>query len=394
MKVLFLDLVSGASGDMLLGALLDAGADPAFVDAALRKLDLPGWELESQHVIKNGIRAAKVRVVVTDTSASRTYKEIKTLIEVSELPEGISARALETFELLAAAEAKVHGTSVADVHLHEVGGHDAIVDVVGTVAALVDLNPEIVFASPVPTGRGWVEAAHGKLPVPAPAVVELLRGVPLLEGGDGELVTPTGAALLRILVDRFGPMPEMAITSIGYGAGDRDLPRPNVLRVMVGEMASEGQREASAARRGSTVLEANIDDMTPELFPHVIETLLAAGAADAWVTPIVMKKGRPAFTLSALTTGDHLDRVRDVFFRETTTFGLRSYQVDKDELERTWVEVEVEGHPVRVKVGRRGGSAISVSPEYEDAQRVAKATGLAMKEVYARATDAARSRLS
>ena len=392
MRVLYLDLVSGASGDMLLGALFDAGADPVFVNEVLSKLDLPGWELESRHVVKNGIRAAKVRVVVTDTATSRTYPEIESLIRAADLPDSISRRALQTFELLAGAEAKVHGTSTSDVHLHEAGGHDAIVDIVGTVAAVEHLNPDLVVASPVPTGRGWIEAAHGKLPVPAPAVVELLRGVPMLGEGDGELVTPTGAALLRELVDRFGPMPEMTVTSIGYGAGDRDLPRPNVLRVMLGDMASEAGL-GRLASGDSIVVEANIDDMPPELFPHVIEMLLVSGAADAWVTPIVMKKGRPAFTLSALVANDNLDQVRDVFFRETTTFGLRSYRVDKQELERTWLEVDVEGHTVRVKIGSRGGSAVTVSPEHDDAQKVARATGLALKEVYERATALARARV-
>ena len=392
MRVLYLDLVSGASGDMLLGALFDAGADPAFVEGVLSKLDLPGWELERRHVVKNGIRAAKIRVVVTDTATSRTFPEIESLIRTADLPASISRRALKTFELLATAEAKVHGTAVSDVHLHEAGGHDAIVDIVGTVAAIEHLAPELVVASPVPTGRGWIEAAHGKLPVPAPAVVELLRGIPMLEEGDGELVTPTGAALLRELVDRFGPMPEMTVTSIGYGAGDRDLPRPNVLRVMLGDMESEAGAERFGGG-GSVVVEANIDDMSPELFPHVIEMLLVAGAADAWVTPIVMKKGRPAFTLSALVASENLDRVRDVFFRETTTFGLRSYRVDKEELERTWIEVEVEGHTVRVKVGSRGGSAVTISPEHDDAQKVARATGLALKDVYERATAAARARV-
>jgi hypothetical protein len=391
-RVLYLDLVSGASGDMLLGALLDAGADASFVQEALDGLDLPGWDLDRREVVKNGIRATKVKVLVTDDTTSRKYADIKELIAGSRLPHPIARLALETFELLATAEAKVHGTSVTDVHLHEVGGHDAIVDIVGTVAAFVNLAPELVVASPVPTGRGWVEAAHGRLPIPAPAVVELLQGVPLLEGGDGELVTPTGAALLRVLVDRFGAMPEMFLSSVGYGAGDRDLPRPNVLRAMLGDTV-DGSGENQVSAESSVVVEANLDDMSPELFPHVIDMLLAAGAADAWVTPIVMKKGRPAFTLSALVTDENVERVRDVFFRETTTFGVRSYAIDKQELERSWVEVEVEGHPLRVKIGRRGGSTITVSPEHDDALKVARVTGLPLKDVYARATESARSLL-
>lgn len=388
MRILYLDLVSGASGDMLLGALLDAGADAGEVHRTLDGLGLPGWDLRTKEVNKNGIRATKVDVVVTDDATSRTYPEIRAIVERAQLNADVRDRALATFDALAEAEASVHGIALDDVHLHEVGGHDAIVDVVGTIAALSTLQCDLVVASPVPLGSGWIGSAHGPLPVPAPAVVELLRHVPVWGEGEGELVTPTGAALLLTIVDRFGPVPPMSVAGVGYGAGTRDTTRPNVLRVLIGEAhASELEAE------GSIVVETNLDDMSPELFPHVLEMLLAAGAADAWVTPVLMKKGRPGFVLSALVTSSRLDLVRDVIFRETTTLGVRSYVVDKQELERSWIEVEIAGHPVRVKTGMRGGSPITLSPEHDDAQRVARATGLPLKEVYAQAVAEARTRV-
>jgi uncharacterized protein (TIGR00299 family) protein len=243
-----------------------------------------------------------------------------------------------------------------------------------------------VLASPVATGRGITHAAHGPLPVPAPAVVELLRGVPVEERGSEELVTPTGAALLREAVDDFGPMPPMTIEASGYGAGTRDGALPNVVRVLVGE-AAEGRADAPLLQ-----LEANVDDMSPELLPHAIEGLLAAGAVDAWVTPVLMKKGRPGFVVAALVAAPERDRVVDVFLRETTTFGVRMHEVERDVLDRAWVEAEVEGHTVRVKTGSRAGTVVTAAPEFEDARRVAKATGMPLKDVYERALRAAHEK--
>ncbi|HYO61113.1 MAG TPA: nickel pincer cofactor biosynthesis protein LarC, partial [Actinomycetota bacterium] len=278
MKTLYFDCFSGAAGDMILAALLDAGASEEAVRAALDALPLEGFSLEVRTVTRASLRATKADVVVTGGHEHRGPREIAALLRAAALPEGARDRALRTFDLLTAAEAKVHGIPAEDVHFHEVGAVDAIVDVVGCAAALESLAPDRVVASPIATGRGIVPSAHGPLPVPAPAVVELLRGVPVEERGTDELVTPTGAAVLREAVDEFGPMPPMTVSAAGYGAGTRDSALPNVVRALVGEGASETPR--------TTLLqvEANVDDMSPELLPHALESLLAAGAVDAWVT--------------------------------------------------------------------------------------------------------------
>lgn len=385
MRALHFDCLSGAAGDMILGALLDAGAPEDAVRRALDSLPLEGFSFGLRTVTRASLRATKAEVTVSGDHPQRGPREIAALLDAADLPEGVRARARRVFDLLAAAEAGVHGVPVETVHFHEVGAVDAIVDVVGCAAALESLAPERVTASPLVTGRGLVGSEHGPIPVPAPAVVELLKGVPLEERGTDELVTPTGAAILREAAEAFGPMPPMTISSCGYGAGTRDSIVPNVVRVFVGETA--------AAPRDETLLqiEANVDDMSPELLPHALEALLAAGAVDAWVTPVVMKKGRPGFLVSALAPAAERERVVDVFLRETTTFGVRMHEVVRDVLDRTWVETEVEGHPLRVKTGMRGGVVVTAAPEFEDARRVAKATGIPLKDVYERAVRAARA---
>lgn len=375
MRALYLDCFSGAAGDMILAALLDAGASEEAVGRALAALDLPGCRVETRTVTRASLRATKVDVVVTGPQEHRGPDEIARLLRDARLDDRVRERALRAFDLLADAEAAVHGIPRAQVHFHEVGAVDAIVDVVGCAAALESLAPETVLASPVTTGRGITDSEHGPIPVPAPAVVELLKGVPLEERGADELVTPTGAAILREAVASFGPMPPLTIASTGYGAGSRDSAVPNVLRVLVGETAT-------APGTTLTQIDANLDDVSPELLPYAVERLLAAGAVDAWITPVVMKKGRPGFVLSALAAAADRDRVADVFLRETTTFGVRMHEVTREVLEREWVEVEVEGHPLRVKIGRRGGEVTTSSPEFEDARRVAAATGMPLKDVY------------
>ncbi|MDQ3982879.1 MAG: nickel pincer cofactor biosynthesis protein LarC [Actinomycetota bacterium] len=385
MRTLYFDCFSGAAGDMILGALLDAGASEADVSRALDALALPGCSVEVRTVTRASLRATKVDVVVTGEQERRGPDDIARLLRDAPLSERVKDRAQRTFELLADAEAKVHGIARERVHFHEVGAVDAIVDVVACSAAIESLSPERIVSSPVTTGRGMTDSAHGPLPVPAPAVVELLRGVPVHERGTDELVTPTGAAILRASVHEFGPMPPLTIESVGYGAGSRESAVPNVVRVLVGETAA-------APEATLTQIEANVDDMSPELLPHALESLLAAGAVDAWIAPVLMKKGRPGFVLSALAGAADRDRVVDTFLRETTTFGVRMHEVAREVLDRSWVEVEVEGHSLRVKVGRRGGEVTSAAPEFEDARRVAKATGMPLKDVYAAAMTAARVR--
>ncbi|MDP9067757.1 MAG: nickel pincer cofactor biosynthesis protein LarC [Actinomycetota bacterium] len=384
MTILYFDCFSGAAGDMLLGALIDAGVPEDTVRGSLQTLGLPEWELQVDRVVKHGIAATRVKVATQDLT-SRNYREIKTLLEDAPLEEGVRSRALRTFEVLAQAEAKVHGSDPQEVHFHEVGGVDALIDIVGCAAAIEHLAPSTVVASALVTGRGWVTAAHGLLPVPAPAVLEILRGVELEEHGDQELVTPTGAAILAAASDSFGAMPPLKLESIGYGAGERDLDRPNVVRVVVGTESSASPADEA------WLIETNIDDMSGELIPYCIDSLLRAGASDAWSTPILMKKGRPAVTLSILVAPEQKERVLDVLYRETTTLGARSQRVAKDELQREWVEIEVQGEPLRVKLGRRGGELVTASPEYEDAVRVAQKTGLPLRRVFELATTQARS---
>lgn len=386
MKTLYFDCFSGAAGDMILGALLDAGADEAFVRSQLDALHLEGWSLEVGSVTRAGIRATRAVVEVTAQEMTRDYPAIEGILRTAELHPDVLRLSHATFRALAGAEARVHGVDIGHVHLHEVGAMDAFIDIVGSVAAVVSLGPDRIMASTLAVGGGMTRSAHGSLPVPPPAVSELLTGIPILGGGDRELVTPTGAALLKTIVHEFGDLPAMTLERTGYGAGSADAELPNVVRVMFGKTVDQPTGDAAL------LLETNLDDMSPELIPRAVERLLSAGAYDAWTTAIVMKKGRPAVTLSALIPVKERERVLDVFYAETTTFGVRITPVQKDELERSWVEVQVEGHPVRVKVAIRAGEVITRSPEYEDALAVARASGLALKEVFRRALLAAGER--
>ena len=383
MKILYFDCFAGAAGDMILGALIDAGASEDAVRHSIDALDLPA-NVTFEAVTKNGVRATKARVDASTTTA-RTLVDITSSLERSAVPDEVRSLALRIFRRLFEAEAQVHGEDVGRVHLHEAGDDDALVDVVGSSAALLDLRPDLTLSSPLPTGSGWVESSHGRLPVPAPAVLELLKGVPVVERGARELVTPTGAAILAVVVDRFQPMPELTLSAIGYGAGDADDEFPNVLRVLVGEASDQPTVEEAM------LIETNIDDMAPELVPYVIERLLDAGAQDAWTSAIGMKKQRPALQLSVLCDPGDQDRVLDVIYRETTTLGVRLRGIGKHELDRTSIIVQVAGRPVSVKLGLRAGRAVTVSPEFEDAAAAARATGIPLKDVYRRAISAAEA---
>lgn len=386
MKTAFFDCHAGAAGDMILGALVDAGAAPEDIHAALEQLGLEGWDLNFKEVSRGGVRALKA-VVTTSPGPPRNYRDIVNMLDRAELDDEIKRRALNTFELLGRAEARVHGTELDDVHFHEVGSMDAIVDVVGCCAALESLQFERLVCSPIATGTGSVDTAHGPLPLPAPAVAEIVQGsgASLFERGTKELLTPTGAALLVAAGAEFGPMPPMRVDAVGAGAGDAELEFPNVLRVFTGQTLS-----AQATQTLDLVIETNLDDTSPELLPHLIEKLLDAGAQDAWITPIIMKKGRPAFTVSALCGPELEAEVGSIFFRETTTLGLRARTVYKRALERDWIETQVEGTTVRVKVGRDQGRVTTLAPEHDDAVEAARQSGLPLKEIYARASEAAR----
>ncbi|MET0461059.1 MAG: nickel pincer cofactor biosynthesis protein LarC [Ilumatobacteraceae bacterium] len=369
---------AGVAGDMLLGALLDAGADLSEVTGLLRRLDAGGWSLDVEEVSRGGIMVTRALVDAPDSGHHRSWRTIQRLLADAALPQRLHRRAHDTFAALAEVEGKLHGVPPEDVEFHEVGALDAIVGVVGVCAALEVLGVDDVTASPVATGYGSVEAAHGALPGPAPATARLLVGVPVV-GLDVpvELATPTGVALLRTLCSSFGPVPPMTVAAVGFGAGERELDvRPNVVQVLVGQ---EAATSASPREHHALLLETNVDDVTGEVLAHVIARLLEAGAYDAWVTPIVMKKGRPAHTVSVLGDPAAEDALAGILIDETGSLGLRSHVVAKTRVGRTVSSANIDGHVVRVKVSASG----RVKPEFDDAVLAARALGKPVRQVLA-----------
>lgn len=379
-KVLFFDAFSGIAGDMTIAALLDLGVPYAAVAASLSALPLDGYEPRRGHRHRSGIVATSFDVDVETPQPERTYGWIDEMLEHSSLEPAVSGLARRIFRRLAEAEAAVHRMPLAEVHFHEVGAVDAIVDIVGAAAALTYLGAEII-ASPLPTGHGFVDARHGILPLPAPAALECLRGLPTY-GVDvqAELVTPTGAAILSAAASRFERWPDFTPERVGYGAGTRDLPdRPNLLRVVLG--APGGGTASRAGAASHAVLEANVDDMTGEVAAHALEALLAAGALDAWAAPIVMKKGRPALTLSALATVAQADAVAVAMVRETTSLGVRRTDVTRTERPRRVVTVATEYGAIRVKIGEGPFGPPQHKPEFDDCAAAARAHGVPVRLV-------------
>ena len=390
MTGLYLDAYSGISGDMLLGALLDLHVPLEHLTRVLQGLRVPGWRLERERVQQHGVTGTRARVVIEDgEQPHRHLSDIRALLGAAELEPGVRADALAVFARLAEAEAKVHGSSVEEVHFHEVGAVDAIVDIVGACVGLRYLGIRGFRVSPLPLGTGFVRAAHGTLPVPAPATLELLSGcrAPVLPGkGEGEMVTPTGAALVAHF-GRFDAKGAIRPSRVGYGFGTRELPWPNALRaVLTQEAAADGLETDEAA-----LLECNVDDMSAELVPYVIERLLREGALDAWSTPIGMKKGRPALLLSVLAPVGQEVALARVLLTETTTLGVRHSRWDRLKAGREVRTVRTPWGEVRVKVKLLDGKPAGVAPEYEDCARVARESGVALREVYEAASGAARA---
>ena len=373
---------SGIAGDMALGSLVDAGADLAEVIGLLERLPVTGWSLEAEPVLRAGVAATKVHVRCQDTAVVRTYAHISGLIDEARLPMRVCDRAQAVFAGLAEVEGRLHRRPPEQVHFHEVGGLDAIVDVVGTCAALEVLGVDRVTASPVATGMGMVRSAHGMLPNPAPAVLELLRGAPTYGREISvELTTPTGAALLAAMAVEYGPLPELVLAATGYGAGDRDIDGlPNVVQVVLGDALAQEAETTPRPGQPVVLLEVNVDDATGEVLAHAVAALMDAGAHDAWVTPILMKKGRPAHTVSALGDLAVADQLASVLTTETGSLGIRGVTLQRWPAARASAEVEVDGMPVRVKV-----SAGRVKAEHDDAVRVARRQGVPLREVLARA---------
>ncbi|MGN6244279.1 MAG: nickel pincer cofactor biosynthesis protein LarC [Motilibacteraceae bacterium] len=385
----WIDAGNGASGDMLLGALADLAAAtgrplPAARDV-VDALHLTGVSTRTERVSRSGLAAVHIEVQSPGSQPLRTLPEITEVLAASDAPSEARDRALAVFGRLADAEAAVHGVAREQVHFHEVGAVDTLVDVLGACWGLHALGLETLHCTPVALGGGTVRAAHGRLPVPVPAVLQLLQGIPSHGGPvDVELCTPTGAALLAEHVSSWGPMPAMAVTGVGTGAGGRDLPdRPNVLRLVVGETSNEQQQQA-------LVVECTVDDLDPRIWPGVLTALLDAGASDAWLTATLGKKGRPGHLLSVLTAPRHADAVRRTVLTHTSTLGLREHPVAKTALARRAVTVDVDGQAVAVKLGVLDGLVVNAQPEWEDVARAATALGRPAKVVLAAAVAAAQ----
>ncbi len=379
MKTAYFDCIAGASGDMMLGALLDAGLPAGRLEAELAKLGLADFRLQAARVSKRGFSATKVDVHVRDDSPERHLAEIREVVRASRFDDRLKETALRIFTRICEVEAAIHDSDPEAVHLHEVGGVDAIVDVCGTLAGLDALGVDRVHVSPLPLGRGFVDGAHGHIPLPAPAALALLKGCPVTGSAiDAELVTPTAAGVLSEIAHSFGPIPPMTVDTIGYGAGRRDLDIPNLLRLIVGTSA-----EAPGLRTETLVqFETNLDDESPEIVGHLSARLMEAGALDVAVIPAQMKKGRPGLLVQVLCPPDHAAALESLLFRESSTLGVRRNEVRRDSLPRRSETIETRYGPVRVKVASLPDGGARVTPEYEDCRNAAAQSGAPLPEVY------------
>ena len=387
-RVVYFDCASGASGDMLLGAVVDLGLPIEQLRGDLARLGVEGWRIESRRVNRSGLAATKVDVVAeTAGQPHRHLTHVLAILDASTLEAEVKERAAALFRRLAEAEAAVHGTTPEKVHFHEVGALDSIVDVVGGVLALRWLSPARFVSSPLNVGTGTVTMSHGTFPVPPPATARLVEGVPVYGAGEGELLTPTGALLVTAHATEYGALPLMRVEKTGYGAGGRDTKgRPNVLRLVVGSEAA-----AAATPERVLVLETEVDDAPPQLLGSLIEKLLAAGAVDAFLTPVQMKKGRPGVLVTAVAPPASREAVEEVIFRETTTLGVRRQEWERTTLDRETRTVDTAYGPIRVKIGLRRGVVYNAWPEFGDCERAAAAHGAAVKEVLAAALAAWRA---
>ncbi len=391
MRIAYFDCIGGASGDMLLGALIDAGADVEELRGRLAALRLNDFELATRRVVKNGFSAAKVDVIVSDDVPERHLAEIEAIVAGSDLAPAIKGQAIAIFRRMAEVEAGIHGTTLEHVHLHELGGVDTIVDVVGVLLALDVLGIEKVYASPLPMGRGFIRGAHGQIPLPAPATVALLKGVPIVGSEiEKELVTPTGAALLSSLAAGFGPIPPMTLAAVGYGAGGRDLPIPNLVRLLLGDQATP----AHLGMESVVILETNIDDMNPQVYDHVMARLFKAGALDVFLTSIQMKKNRPGILLRVIARPGDTGPLTDILLAETSTLGVRQQIMSRVSLRREIRTVETPYGAVRVKIAAFGDGLRRAAPEYDDCRRLAEQQDVPLRDVYRAAERAAEQMIA
>ena len=380
-RAAYFDCYSGISGDMILGALFDLGVDPGKIRKILKTIDLRGYKLKTSQVKRGLISGTKAQVHIdkpqTSKPSARKYSDIKKLLANSDLSSSAKKNSLEIFKRIAQVEASIHKTSLEKIHFHEVGAVDSIVDIVGGVVAIESLKLAKIYASPLNVGEGFVQCAHGCLPVPAPATLKLLQGIPVFSSGvKKELTTPTGAAMIGFYADEFGSLPAMKIIGDGYGAGDHIIPEmPDLLRIVLGEIEQGADEDC-------VLIETNIDDMNPEFYDHIMSQLLIAGAADVFLTAVNMKKNRPGTLLTTLVSNDKFDCVVRIILEETSTFGIRHYDIVRTELKRENKLIKTSFGKVRIKVGSFAGSRLTVSPEYEDCKKLALKKGIPIKRIY------------
>lgn len=384
MKIAYFDCFSGISGDMTLGALVDLGLDQGYIKSELLKLKLNGYKLSFTNVKKHGISGTKAQVDLLHQDHSdrhhhgRHLSDIKKLIEDSELDDNVKQKAISIFVSLGEAEAKVHDVDIEEVHFHEVGAVDSIVDIVGSVIGITALNIEKIYSSPLPLGGGFAKSSHGVIPIPAPATVELLKGIPIRETNiQSELVTPTGASIIATLSSGFGSIPEMVVENVGYGAGNKDFSeQPNMLRIISGKSAENLDNDSI------TVIETNIDDMSPQLYDMLMDKLFELGALDVFLTPIIMKKNRPAIKLTVIIDKADVQRACLCILKETTTMGLRIYETKRKKLSREIKELKTKYGIVRVKLGKIGDEVIKVIPEYDDCKKLATENNVSIMHIH------------
>jgi uncharacterized protein (TIGR00299 family) protein len=399
-KILYFDCPMGISGDMFLGALIDLGVDIKEIVAGLATLPLDmnnpdnRFDVSATRVRRHSITGTTFRVKFAHSHHHRTYRDIKGLIKASGLKKGAKDLSLAIFRTIAEAEARIHGIKADEVHFHEIGAMDSIVDIIGAAIALDSLGIDRFIASPIALGSGWAKTMHGTIPIPAPATLEILKGVPTLSGSAPfELTTPTGAAIVKTVADSFGPMPPMVIEKTGYGAGKKDFKdAANLLRLIIGSGADNEPRNERQAQ-SLVVLETNIDDQTPQLSGYMMDVLLEAGALDVYITPIQMKKNRPGILLTVLASQQDGDALVDIIFKESFAIGVRSYPVERRCLDRRIEKVRTRWGVVRVKIASLNGVILNRQPEYEDCKSLAEKKGVPLKKVMEAAISAMKDRL-
>lgn len=379
MKAAYFDCFSGISGDMIMGALIDLGLDIKFLKKELEKLNLKGYEIEAKKVVKNGITSTKFEIIVLHNHGhhdEKNLKEINSIIDKSKLENEAKNTIKKIFLKIGAAESKIHSKPIDKIHFHEIGAIDTIIDVAGAVIGFKKLGIEKIHCSKLNVGTGFVKFSHGKWPVPAPATAEILKNAPIYHNNvEAELVTPTGAAIITTFADKFGEMPAMEVEKIGYGAGTRELEQPNVLRVFLGEIGNDSDEIIN-------IIETNIDNMNPEIYPYVVDKLMENGALDAYLASIIMKKGRPAIKLTVLADIKYTDKLCSMIFDETTTLGVRIYPAQRKKLDREIKTVKTKYGNVRIKISKLNSKIQNIMPEYEDCVKIAKKYKIPLKKVY------------